>query len=119
MRNSTIRRSSLYTVISSTAILAVPFVALAVDPLHPLGSTTIETVIGRLIGAVISLLGVLALVVFIWSGFSWMISAGSADKIKVAKKNMVYAVTGLIVCFSSYAILKFVLNVAIFGAASK
>ena len=51
------RRSKVFAATLSALLFAAPYVALAVDPLHPLGKTTIETVIGRMIGVLLSLLG--------------------------------------------------------------
>ncbi len=100
-------RLSLLGAVTSVALLTAPLSVLALDPLHPLGRTTLSVIAGRLIGAFLSLSGTLALLVFIWSGFSWMAAGGAPEKIKAAKQNMVYATMGLIVCFSSFTVLDY------------
>lgn len=115
MKNSPAAKGTLVR-LAIAALAILPSAALAAaDPTHPLGQTTLQEVIGRLLGVVLGYTGILTLVVFIWSGFSWMIAAGNADKIKLAKRNMIYAVSGMVVCFGSYAILRFVFNVVVAG----
>src|SRR5436190_664169 len=87
---------------------SLPYAALA-QTYKPLGpNVTLETFISRLINILLGLVGSLSLVVFVWSGFLWMTSAGNSDKAKVARKNMTYAAIGLVVIFGSYTILNFI-----------
>ncbi len=59
---------------------------------------------------VLGLVGSLSLVMFIYGGFMFLISAGSADAVGKAKKIIVAAVIGLVIVFSSFLIVKFVLS---------
>jgi len=77
---------------------------------NPLGSVTPQTLIGKVIGAALGIVGSLALLMFIYGGFTWMTSAGSPDKITKGKGIMVWAAIGLAVIFSSYALVKFVID---------
>jgi len=91
-------------------ILALPCAALA-DSLHPLGTgATLSTIIGRVVGAFLGLLGSISLLMFVWGGFMYMTASGNDEQIKRAKKTFRNAVVGLVLSFSSYAILKFVLG---------
>ena len=47
---------------------------------------------------------------FIYGGFMFLISAGSADSVGKAKQIITAAVIGLIIVFSSYLIIKFTLD---------
>jgi hypothetical protein len=67
-----------------------------------------QTLIGKAINAVLGLVGSLALVMFIFGGFTWMLAAGSPDKVKKGKDIIVWSVIGLVVIFSAYAMVKFV-----------
>jgi len=58
---------------------------------------------------ILGIVGSLSLVMFIYGGFMFLISAGSADTIGKAKKILIAAVIGLVIVFSSYLIIKFVL----------
>lgn len=78
---------------------------------NPLGSdVTIPGLIGRVINAILGIVGSLALVMFIYGGFTWMLAAGSSEKVKKGKDILVWAAIGLIVIFSSYALVKFVIT---------
>lgn len=62
----------------------------------------------KISGWILGLVGSLALLMFVYGGFMFLISAGSSDKIGQAKKIIVAAVIGLIIVFSSYLIIRFV-----------
>lgn len=78
---------------------------------NPLGNdVTIPQLIGRVIKAILSIVGSLALVMFIYGGFTWMLAAGSSEKVKKGKDIIVWAAIGLIIIFSSYALVRFILT---------
>ena len=76
----------------------------------PLGNRPIPILIGGIINYILGVVGVLALVMFIYGGITWMTSGGSADKIKKGKDTIIWAVLGLAFIFFSYAILDFILR---------
>ena len=57
---------------------------------------------------ILGLVGSLTLIMFVYGGVMFLISAGSSDKIAKAKKIIVAAIVGLIIIFSSWIIIKFV-----------
>jgi len=59
---------------------------------------------------ILGIVGSLSLVMFIYGGFMFLISSGSSDKIGQAKKIIIASVIGLLIVFSSYLIIKFVLE---------
>ena len=59
---------------------------------------------------ILGIVGSLALIMFIYGGFMFLISAGSADKVTQAKKIIVAAVIGLLIVFTSWLIIKFVMG---------
>ncbi len=71
---------------------------------------TIPEIIGALIAAVLSLIGIVFLVLIIYGGFLWMTSAGNEIKILKAKKTLREATIGLIIIMSAYSITYFVIN---------
>lgn len=76
---------------------------------NPLGSgTTVQTLIGKVIKSVLGVVGSLALLMFIYGGFTWMTAAGASDKVTKGRDTLVWAVIGLVVVFSAYAMVKFV-----------
>ena len=76
----------------------------------PLGGRDIPELAGDIIGYILGLVGVLALVMFVYGGILWMTSAGSAEKIKKGKDTIVWAILGLALIFFSYAMVEFILK---------
>jgi len=77
------------------------------------GDYTLDDILGIAIGAsrwILGIVGSLALIMFIYGGFMFLISAGSSEKISQARKIIVAAVIGLLIVFASYLIIKFVLQ---------
>ena len=78
---------------------------------NPLGSgRTFESVINSVVTATLGLTGVLALLAFIYGGITWMTSYGDPGKITKGKTAMIWAVAGLVIIFSAYAIITFVFD---------
>ena len=71
---------------------------------------TIPELIGKVIKAVLGIVGSLALVMFIYGGITWMTSAGNAEKVQKGKDILVWAAIGLIIIFTSYVLVRFVLK---------
>jgi hypothetical protein len=59
---------------------------------------------------ILGIVGSLTLAMFIYGGIMFLVSAGSSEAVGRAKKIIVAAVVGLIIVFSSYLIIKFVLD---------
>lgn len=68
----------------------------------------IMTIVINISGWILGIVGSLALLMFVYGGFMFLISAGSSDKIGQAQKIIVAAVVGLIIVFASYMIIRFV-----------
>ncbi len=54
-----------------------------------------------------SIIGALALLMFIYGGFILILSQGSAEQVQKGKDAMVAAIIGLVVAFSGYALIQF------------
>ena len=76
----------------------------------PLGNRDVSTLVGDIISYILGIVGVLALVMFIYGGITWMTSAGAPEKIKKGKDTLVWTVFGLAFIFLSYALLDFILK---------
>ncbi|MEK7580568.1 MAG: pilin [Patescibacteria group bacterium] len=96
------------------AFMVIPVLAIAngdAELPNPLGETKdIGPLAANLIKVVLGLVGVLALVMFIYGGILWMTSGGNEQKIKKGKDTLVWATLGLAIIFFSYAIVNFVLE---------
>lgn len=77
------------------------------DPLQGAGSDP-NILIGKVINATLGIVGSLALVMFIYGGFTWMLAAGNDQRVQKGKDILVWATVGLIVIFASYAMVRFV-----------
>ena len=77
---------------------------------NPLGAdVTPQTFIGGVIRAILGIVGSLALALFIYGGFLWMTAAGNAEQVAKGKNTLIWATLGLIIIFSSYALVRFVI----------
>jgi len=81
----------------------------------PLDGTNPQALIGRIINAVLGIVGSIALAMFIYGGFTWMTAAGSNEKVQKGKDILIWAALGLVVIFASYALVNFVIFTAIKG----
>ena len=70
----------------------------------------LQTIVANVLSVALGSIGIIALVAFIWAGFTWMIASGDASKIAKAKKIMIWAVAGFVIIFASYAILILIFN---------
>ena len=76
---------------------------------NPLGANvTPQIFIGKIIKAILGVVGSLALLMFIYGGFNIMTAAGTAEKVEKGKNILIWATIGLIIIFTSYALVKFV-----------
>ncbi|RMD59180.1 hypothetical protein D6821_01795 [Candidatus Parcubacteria bacterium] len=80
------------------------------DPLHLSPEQPVADLVGRIIKAVLGIVGSLALAVFVYGGLVWMFSAGNQDKVAKGKAILSWAAIGLAVIFFAYAIVSFILR---------
>ena len=66
----------------------------------------IKTVVNVLLWAV----GILSVIMIIFSGFRYITSAGDTSKTKSARSTLIYSVVGLIVAIMAWAIVNMVIN---------
>ncbi len=97
-------------------LLALPTVAFAQDSAETvasaagLGTQSVLTTIGTIISVILGFIGVVFLILLIYSGWVWMTAGGEEERIKKAKRTLINATIGIIITFSAYAIASFVLN---------
>jgi heme/copper-type cytochrome/quinol oxidase subunit 2 len=117
----------LKNVLIGAALLALPFGAVLRVPMASaapdltsnledvnadadLGSEDLTATVGKLIAALLSVLGVIFLLLIIWAGFTWMTAQGDPKKVESAKNMLITSVVGLIILLSAYAISTFVIE---------
>ena len=74
------------------------------------GTAGVLVLINRFVDAAFAFSGVLALIGFIYGGVLYLSSSVNPDNIKKAKDIMKNSIIGLVILFSSYAIINFVLS---------
>lgn len=75
-----------------------------------LGTDDIRLIIARIIRAVLGLLGIISLSLILYAGYTIMTAAGNEEKVAQGKKILINAVIGLVIIFSSVAIVQFIIN---------
>ena len=56
---------------------------------------------------ILGIVGSLTLMMFVYGGIMFMVSAGSSDKVAQAKKIVVASIIGLLIVFSSWMVVRF------------
>lgn len=77
---------------------------------NPLGTTDVTELIARVIRSIVGIVGSIGLLMFIYGGFTWMTAGGNEKRVEQGKQILTWAVLGLVIIFSSYAILSFVID---------
>lgn len=83
--------------------------AFSVDEVNQYDSGTyLSTRIGLIIGAVLSFIAVIFMILVIYAGILWMTARGNEQQVERAKTLLVQSIIGLIIVFSAYAITRFI-----------
>lgn len=73
---------------------------------NPLGNVTdVPTLVRNIVSVILGIVGAIALGMFVYGGFMWMTAAGNEQRITKGRETLTWATIGLLVIFSSYAIL--------------
>lgn len=116
------RTKKIVKFVGAAALWAVPMVVLA-EAGDILGTGAVETGLGGTLGTrdvretvasiinvALSLLGIVAVVIILAGGFTWMTAMGNEEKADKAKKMIFAGIIGLAIILSAYAIAKFVID---------
>lgn len=82
---------------------------------NPINANSVPELVGNIINVALSIVGSLALIMFIYGGFTWMLAAGNEQAIEKGKNILTWATIGLVVIFASYSLVNFIINTAIVG----
>ena len=77
---------------------------------NPLSVSTPQALIGKVIESILGVVGSIALLMFVFGGLTWMLSAGSPEKVKKGRDIIIWAAIGLVIIFLAYALVRFVLS---------
>jgi len=82
-----------------------------IQELNKLKVTNIQGLIGGVINTLLGILGSIALAMVVYGGLLFMTAMGNAEKKKKSMGILVWAVLGIVIIFSSYAVVNFVLDI--------
>ena len=68
----------------------------------------LQTRVGKVVGAALSLTGIIFFLLAVYAGFLWMTARGDESQAKKARETIIMAVTGLVIILGAYAITQFV-----------
>lgn len=119
--------ASIVTVAISVGVITSPVMAVgdggAVGGVNAARGTGVPSnlangdgsIIRRGINLMLYGIGILSVVMLIYGGFLYIVSGGQKEKVTSAKNTILYAVIGLLIAIFAYAIIHFVINIAIGG----
>lgn len=82
----------------------------AIQNVLGLGAQDPRITAAKMIRALLGFLGIIAVVLILYAGFTWMMSGGNEEKISRAKAILKNAAIGLIIILASFGIVSFILN---------
>ena len=114
-------------VLIAIAVVFLPRMAAAMDilgqaakygvaDLDAFHGASVPAIMGNIISALLSLVGAIFFVMFIWGGVNWLWAGGDSEKVKKAQKALTNAVIGLIIVAASYAIVTNIVSLIAAGA---
>lgn len=71
--------------------------------------SSVGEIVGTFVKAFLSILGIIFLILMIYSGYHWMTAHGDDQKVTKAKDTLREATIGLVIVVGAYAITQFVL----------
>jgi TRAP-type C4-dicarboxylate transport system permease small subunit len=73
-------------------------------------ATPLPTVIKTIVNVLLYFIGILSVIMVIYGGFRYVTSAGDTSAVASAKNTILYAVVGIVVAVTAYAIVNFVIG---------
>jgi hypothetical protein len=112
------KNSKLLVKVGLMALLVLPLVAFGQEldlgtefgADTGLGERDLQDIIVSIINIALSFLGIIAVVVILIGGFTWMTAGGNEDRVDTAKKMIFAGIIGLAIVLSAYAIAQFAIS---------
>ncbi len=73
-------------------------------------TSSISTIIGNLIAAMLALTGIIFLVIMVYAGMLYMTAAGEEGKVKKAKSMLTTSVIGILIVVTAYAVTTYLVQ---------
>ena len=108
--------------IAAGVLAYAPSVALAAaDTVHlinPLGETDPRMLAGRLISGLLSVIGTITLLMFVYAGVLWITAQGDSKKVQRGKDIMTWAILGIAVIAGAYVLVNAIIQAFTTGSAT-
>ncbi|OGZ66985.1 MAG: hypothetical protein A3D35_01820 [Candidatus Staskawiczbacteria bacterium RIFCSPHIGHO2_02_FULL_34_9] len=102
------KKSSIFSIL----IIGLGFASLASAQIqlpNPLGNVNdFATLLNNIANYVTGIIGLLAIIMFLWAGILFLTSAGNEQRITSAKKAVFYAIIGLAIALSGAGLIALV-----------
>lgn len=85
---------------------------------NPLGETDPRVLLGRLIAGLLSLIGSITVLMFVYAGLLWITAQGDDKKVARGKNIMVWATLGLGVIAAAYVAVNAIISALTTGSAT-
>jgi hypothetical protein len=76
----------------------------------PGGNSDLGLVVGKVMKAVFGIMGSIAVIVVMAGGLQYVLSTGDPKRTQRAKETILYAIIGIVISLSAYAIVSFITN---------
>lgn len=86
--------------------------------INPLGATDPRELIGRLIAGILSVIGSLTVLMFVYAGVLWITAQGEPKKVQRGKDIMIWATLGLGVIAGAYVFVQAIVNAFTTGSVT-
>lgn len=80
------------------------------DSFAETNENSLSAIIGMVVGAALSLLGVIFVVLMVLAGYNWMTASGNEQKVDEAKSTLKRAIIGLVIVLGAWSIWRFILE---------
>ena len=99
-------------------LLLAPFLAFSQgsgDPTivtipNPLSATSIEQILSQIIDWLLVIAAPVAIIMAVWAGYLFISAGGNEEKVKLARKTLLYVVIGIAVLILSKGVLTLVIS---------
>lgn len=71
-------------------------------------NTDLPTLVGGIISAALTLVGIIFLILMVYAGYLWMTARGENEQVEKAKNIIQASIIGIVIVLSAYAITTFV-----------
>ncbi len=78
---------------------------------NPISANSVPELVNLILKGLFGIVGTVALVIFMYGGFTWMTAQGQEKKIKQGWDTLTWGALGLTLIFGSYIIVQFLLGI--------